>query len=347
MTVIEEIREKETRKIDIHSAISPKSELRVEREDILFEDVPGGLVLIRVAVLNDGELVSKPTSMRLESAPLGAFVPWRPLAILPVPAIEPGESKEVSLDVVRPRPVKLGDFDRIPPSRLLTAVSAPDDSSRRSSMWDSVDAIRRHLRQQQVERAEASAPDAAPGQNPAPSLFEMFRRQMAHRAKAANQAGQAFLPLAPDVMDLAGRSHPHWAGNLNVFVNAQPVERHRAQALRVYPGRLNMAMFIVGGPKKRDAYSFQLSGHSQDWRAFLVGATNFPRLRIDPSTRSIPQNQWIEADGMLMVVLGVTPPPVCEEGNIEVRVTRRSCRETAVVEFNLDPAAKGAGCYFV
>ena len=47
----------------------------------------------------------------------------------------------------------------------------------------------------------------------------------------------------------------------------------------------------------------------------------------------------------MVVVLAVCPPVVCEEGNVQVQVTRRSCQKTAVVEFNLDPTAQGAGCY--
>src|SRR5262249_55082251 len=113
-----------------HYVTARRNELRVEREDISFADVARGKVRVRVVVHNDGEFRSKPTVMRLESAPLGAFVPWQPLALLPVPSIEPGGSREVSIDVKRPRPATLGDFDRIPPKRLLSALAAPEDSSR-------------------------------------------------------------------------------------------------------------------------------------------------------------------------------------------------------------------------
>src|SRR5439155_23685734 len=37
--------------------------------------------------------------IRLESAPLGAFVPWQPLTQLLVPALEPGESRDLSTEV--------------------------------------------------------------------------------------------------------------------------------------------------------------------------------------------------------------------------------------------------------
>src|SRR5206468_786870 len=86
-------------------------------------------VRIQVTVHNPGPHRSRPTSMRLESAPLGAFVPWRPLTVLAVPALEPGESRELSTELPRPHPAPLGDFSRIPPQRLLTAVSSPDQPS--------------------------------------------------------------------------------------------------------------------------------------------------------------------------------------------------------------------------
>jgi hypothetical protein len=47
----------------------------------------------------------------------------------------------------------------------------------------------------------------------------------------------------------------------------------------------------------------------------------------------------------MMVVLAVRPRVVCENGNLEVHVKRRSSQKTAVVEFDLDPTAQGAGCY--
>src|SRR5437899_5205179 len=109
-----------------------ETELRVERTDISFHDSAGGTVRIQVAVHNAGARRSPPTPMRLESAPLGAFVPWRLLTRLLVPPLEPGESRELDAEVARPHPAPLGDFNRVPPKRLLTAVSSPDQPSRPS-----------------------------------------------------------------------------------------------------------------------------------------------------------------------------------------------------------------------
>src|SRR5215471_16540831 len=103
-----------------------RDELCVEPADISFEDLDGDRVRIDVTIRNTGTGRSRPTLLRLESAPLGAFVPWRPLTVLSVPALEPGESQELSAEVGRPHPARLGDFNRVPPKRLLTAVNSPD-----------------------------------------------------------------------------------------------------------------------------------------------------------------------------------------------------------------------------
>src|SRR5436853_355481 len=106
--------------LKIHSGYATEfgeADLSLERTDISFHDLPGDKVLVQITVRNTGTGASRPTPMRLESAPLGAFVPWRPLAQLVVPALEPGESRELSVEVKRPRPMVLGDFDRVPPKK--------------------------------------------------------------------------------------------------------------------------------------------------------------------------------------------------------------------------------------
>ena len=40
-------------------------------------------------------------------------------------------------------------------------------------------------------------------------------------------------------------------------------------------------------------------------------------------------------------------PPVVVRADVEVHVTQRSTRKTAVVEFSFDPRAVGPGCYVV
>ena len=74
-------------------------DLCVETEGIRFYNVGPDTLKIEVTVHNRGYSESRPDTMLLEAAPLGAFVPWRPLQRLPVPAIAAGESLTVSTEV--------------------------------------------------------------------------------------------------------------------------------------------------------------------------------------------------------------------------------------------------------
>lgn len=291
-----------------------EAELSVERTDITFHDVAGDKVRILVTVLNRGSAPSQPTPMRLESAPLGAFVPWRPLAQLLVPALEPGESRELSVDVQRPHPTALGDFNRVPPKKLMMAVNSPEQSPNQRSR----------------QRGNGLA-----------AILNLMRG----RSADSDISGKS--SLSPDIWDLARRGQTHWAGNINVFIGGKPVERHLSQALRIYPGRTNMAMFLVGGPGNRDAYSFQLEGLHRNWKTALHEVTNHASLLPDPSNAPIAETQWVESVRGLMVMLATCPPEGSEKGALEVHVTQRSSGKTAIVEFSLDASAKGAGCYFV
>lgn len=285
-----------------------ETELTVDPADISFLDLAGDSVLIRVRIRNEGEQYSQPTVMRLESAPLGAFVPWRPLAVIPVPMLEPGESRELSTVVSRLRPAVLGSFDRVPPRTVLTAVNASPD-----------------------EPSSSLDPGVA-------AMVDLIRG----RARVDKGAS-----LAPDLLEMVGRSKPHWAGNINVFVGVRAVERHVARSLRIYPGRPNLAMFIVGEPGQLDAYAFELAGLSRGWRAGLYDVTTAKTLVVGTVDAPVKETEWVESPGGLMITLAVHPPADCTEGNVEVHVTRRSSQKTAVVEFNLDAAAQGTGCYQV
>ena len=90
----------ERQELDVRS--EQRTGLRVKRTDISFLDLAGDRVRIQVRVHNTGAHGSPPTPMRIESAPLGAFVSWRPLTRLLVPALEPGESTTLSTEVTRP-----------------------------------------------------------------------------------------------------------------------------------------------------------------------------------------------------------------------------------------------------
>src|SRR3954454_4437010 len=70
--------------------------------------------------------------------------------------------------------------------------------------------------------------------------------------------------VAADPLALVGRNGFHWADNIDILMRGKAAERHMAQALRVYPGKTNAAMFFVGD--RKDGYRFELSGHAEEWR---------------------------------------------------------------------------------
>lgn len=292
--------------------------LIVDPMDITFDDLTSDTVMIRVKIRNEGERRSTPTFVRLESAPFGAFVDWRPLAILPVPVLEPGESRELSVAATRPHPAVLGSFDRVPPMNVLKALNAsPDEPSPEPSSGRIVGLA---------------------------ALLNLIRKQGTPRPARTNTVARNRM-LPPDLWGLFGREQPHWAGNINVFVGNRAVERHMAKALRIYSGRTNMAMFVVGGTRHLDAYAFDLVGLASEWQAALYDMTSAKTLVVGSSDEPLQKTQWVPAAGMMLVMLAVRPPAVCENGKVQVHVTRRSSKETAIVEFDLDPTAQGAGCY--
>jgi hypothetical protein len=292
---------------------SPQLDLRpllnLERTDIVFANSSPDHVGIEVTVWNRGEGRSEPTVALLQAAPLGAFLPWQPLAVLPVPALEPGEPHVLRAEAVHGHPAPLGNPDRLSPRRLLTALDMDDDRA-----------------------------------GPNPNTAAVLQGLMQRRFRANQRVATPTLPA--DVLEIMRQGSPHWAGNLNVFIGRQAVERHLAQALRVYGGRTNLAMFVVG--TGRDAYAFHLAGAGATWQARLFDMTGRESINLDLRKVSpLSENRWIELDGHRMLMLALVPPADCERGTVEVHVEQRSSGQTAVVEFSLDPAAAGPGCYVV
>jgi hypothetical protein len=279
--------------------VADASPPQVERSDISFGNVSKALVRIAVRVRNRSPWPSQATEMNIQAAPFGAFVPWSPLTTMPVPGLAAGAAVDLQTDVPLSPTRPLGDFARVPPSRLLTAIS-PDDESRRG----------------------------VTGRTNAPSSSGRLR--------------PALLP--PDLFRLVGQGSVHWAGNLNIFIGGRAVERHMAMALRIYPGRTNLAMFVVGSG--RDAYRFELSGTGTAWDPGLFDMTAAVSLRGDLARHQPVQDEdWLTVEGRRMMLLAVSPPDDCGEGELAVHVTQRSSGQTAVVEFGFDPAAEAPGCY--
>ena len=73
----------------VASPLAATSLLRINREDISFETLPGRVVLLSVTVHNDSDAPSEPTTMRVNAAPLGVFLPSREVGKVAVPAIAP------------------------------------------------------------------------------------------------------------------------------------------------------------------------------------------------------------------------------------------------------------------
>jgi hypothetical protein len=105
------------------TVVPAASRLQVAREDIAFHNVSSEAVLIEVTVTNAGDGPSRPRLAAVQAAPLGAFVPWRPLGMLAVPALEPGETTVVRGTARRGRRASLGTPDRVAPAQLLQALA--------------------------------------------------------------------------------------------------------------------------------------------------------------------------------------------------------------------------------
>jgi hypothetical protein len=267
-----------------HQSTEPAlGEVSLERSDIRFFNRSPERLSIEVTFRNVDERPTEPTVALITSAPLGAFVPWRPLDVARIPGLPPGGSFVYRKDVDTTAPVALGTPDRLPPRALMTAIGAGDP-----------------------------------------------RRQGGN--------------LAVDLMRLVGQGSAHWAGNLNIFLAGRDVERHMAQALRVYPGKVNLAAFIVGNGKP-DGYSFELLGDAAAWDARLIDATFAPSIcRGVEMGDGIGERTWREMTHGF-VLLAMEPPGDVVQGAMEVQVCQRSSGKLAVVEFTLNARAAGPGCY--
>jgi hypothetical protein len=271
--------------IDLTAALEEFA-MPLRQVEIAFANVARARVGIELT-LQAGSEPSPAGFAVIQAAPLGAFVPWRPLAVLPVPSLQPGETHLLRLEALSPRPTPLGDPNKVPPHRLLTALAEDDEP----------------------EDARPLTP-----------------------------------PLPNDLFAFLGRENPHWAGNLNVFVNNRAVERHLAQALRIYPGRLNLAIFVVGSGQ--DAYCFSMKGKGSTWDAALHDVSGSGRFSPEPQTR-LPLKKWIPMERMHVLILTMRPPHGCGQGEVEVHVRQRSTGQKAVVEFTMDERGAGPGCFVV
>ncbi len=276
----------------------------LERRDISFHNSAPDRVSISVTLRNPSVRCTEPTSLTLQAAPFGAFVPWRDLTTLDVRSLQPGETITLETEAFTPKTQVLGDFSQVPPAKLVTALAGDDDAERR------------------------------PTSNPIMDLVRGWRNRTASKND-----------LPTDPLAMLCRPGVHWAGNLNVLMNGVAVERHMAQALRIYPGRTNLAMFFVGSDSVHSDYSFELGGTATGWDCMLydmVGRASLLELNAD---QQIEQAKPVRLNGSSVIVLGMEPPKSCLEGTLDVNVTQLSTGQKAVVEFSLDATAAGPGCF--
>jgi hypothetical protein len=293
--------------------------LEVRRQDIEFADIAPGRVGIAVTVANVGVRPTPPGRALIQSAPLGAFVPWQTLTTLPVPSLEPGESVVLRAEAPRAIPRPLGPPDRLPPDRLLTALGF-DGQDPAAAKTSSRGRVRRAL-----------------------GLFQTFRRL---RPQADDDAtGPSKLPPSP--LDLLTGPSTYWAGNLNVFIGGNAVERHQARGLRILPEHTNLVMFCVGDGRP-DSYRFDLTGLGSGWEVMLFDPSSALTLSRGLSEgKPISLGAWIPMPCASVIFLALRPPAICREANVDVHVAQLSTQKSAVVEFSFDATAAGPGCYVV
>jgi hypothetical protein len=61
----------------------------------------------------------------------------------------------------------------------------------------------------------------------------------------------------------------------------------------------------------------------------------------------IEEDRWIRSSEVRVVVLQLYPPQNARRGKIDIEVSQRSSGRKAVVEFSLDAAATGPGCFTI
>jgi hypothetical protein len=290
------------------SRVPGQNSLAISTADIEFFNIAPDLVAVQIKVTNDSVAPSAPDTLEILAAPFGAFVPWQPLAAITLPALAPGEARYVRWRAAVPRLEPLGSPDGVGPRDLLTAFGLADEPPDKGA-----------------EQVAANT-----------------------REPAANPSPPQAAAMPPGLMDLLLQETPHWAGNINVLVGGTDVERHRAQALRIHPGRLNMAWFIVGAPGAADAYAFRVRGVGTDWEAKLFDMTSRETLVLNADDDgAIAPGQWMDTHGSRTMLLALRVPRNCEPAAVSVHVVQKSTLREAVVEFSLDPRAAGRGCYTV
>lgn len=289
----------------VRSTAVPASNLRVDRRRIRFQNTGPDQVRITVEVGNAGPTSSLPCRMRIDAAPFGAFLPWRRLTTLTVPSLQPGETTRLVTTEAQAGSGTSPGAAGIIPRGLLTAIGANDENAHR------------------MRRGRG-------GIRPTRVLGVLMRRMLSGNSGV----------LPPNLLELLAGPQPHWAGNLNIWIESRPVERHLAPRLRVHAGRANLAMFCIGG---HDDYAFRVEDQGLAWRHSIFDLRRGGLV----DTQEYPHSDgpWHSFRNAAPLLLVLRPPVNCPRGQVDVCVTQRSSGRTAHVEFDLDPLADGPGCF--
>ena len=297
-----------------HRSAKNRNTLEVQRRDIVFYNVSLDRVRIEITLRNTGAEASQETQAYVSAAPFGAFVPWEPLLVLPVPVLLPGEAVMLGADAQPSRPGRPRVPGRKRPRRRRTGVDA-----------------------------------AEPEKRGGPSAVQIIQQawegvfSKVLRTVEEGDAGVFRLPVLPaDPNARPEQLDAVWAGNLSVFVDSHSVEVHCAPRLGVCPERLNVVQFYVGSGD--DAYAFDVAGEAADWNVELRDAP-IEDLLMDGSEPRLPLGQWIESRTRRDVCLVTKPPRSCTASRLEVHVRQRSSGREAVVEFRFAPESSGVRCY--
>jgi len=257
--------------------------LEVQREDIRFWSIGTRLVFLSVEVHNRGDRLTATERMEVRVAPFGAFVESEPVAILDVPPVPPGGSVEVG-----------ATFEDDDEGRLRR-VSGP---------------ARRRAGLRAASELESSRPLA---QDNDLIAFRLGRGMALSERRLSLLAMKSLLGRV--LMETAA-----FAGNFDVHIRGAKAERHMAQAVRLVPGKENVAFFRVGS--QAGEFLFDLQGSASEWGAQLMLADR--RLELG-EPMSLKDGVW--------VTLTVTPPHEATEGLLAVGVTQCETGERALVEF--------------
>lgn len=98
----------------------------LSREGVSWRSIAPDRVEIRIEIVNDADRPTEPDDLVIETASLGAFVPFRPVTRIAVGALEPGGRREIRTTVARNRLARQLDLRLIPGAFLQQPGPSPE-----------------------------------------------------------------------------------------------------------------------------------------------------------------------------------------------------------------------------